>query len=169
MGFSRVSTRMITTSRQVTLNGMSRIQIYLFLNQVVSDSTFNQFTPLLPSAAVGTVSVRSLVESVRSLLYPLGGHFVLGRAVDVVMSERLLEVEVDSAEPGKKKRIYIPYDKLIIACGSVSATHGVKGLERCFQLKTIDDAQQIRRRIIGKLTKSAVGCAVSQVVAHREL
>ena len=33
--------------------------------------------------------------------------------------------------------------------GSVSSTHGVPGLENCFQLKTVADAQAIRRRILG--------------------
>jgi len=41
------------------------------------------------------------------------------------------------------------YDKLVIAVGSVSSTHGVPGLEHCFQLKTVGDAQAIRRRILG--------------------
>ena len=36
----------------------------------------------------------------------------------------------------------------MVACGSVSSTHGVPGLENCFQLKTIADAQAIRRRIL---------------------
>lgn len=40
------------------------------------------------------------------------------------------------------------YDKLIIAVGSTSSTHGVPGLEHCFQLKTIADAQAIRRRVM---------------------
>lgn len=34
---------------------------------VVAPDTFNHFTPLLPSAAVGTVNVRSLVESIRKV------------------------------------------------------------------------------------------------------
>ena len=41
------------------------------------------------------------------------------------------------------------YDKLVIAVGSVSSTHGVPGLEHCFQLKTVGDARAIRRRILG--------------------
>jgi len=32
--------------------------------------------------------------------------------------------------------------------GSTSSTHGVPGLENCFQLKSIGDAQAIRRRIL---------------------
>jgi NADH dehydrogenase FAD-containing subunit len=41
------------------------------------------------------------------------------------------------------------YDKIVIAVGSTSSTHGVPGLENCLQLKTIGDAQSIRRRIMG--------------------
>ena len=91
------------------------------------------------------------------------------------MSERLLEVESTNAE-GHREHFYIPYvshfsqvyfvlftaclnchaiscldryDKLVIAVGSVSATKGVQGLQHCFQLKTVGDAQHIRQRILG--------------------
>ncbi|OSD08371.1 nucleotide-binding domain-containing protein [Trametes coccinea BRFM310] len=114
---------------------------------IVSPETYTTFTPLLPSAAVGTVSVRSLVEPLRKIAARLKGHLINARAVDLVMSERLLEVET-IAPHGKSERMYIPYDKLVIAVGSTSSTHGVPGLEHCFQLKTIGDAQAIRKRII---------------------
>ncbi|KAG5643234.1 hypothetical protein DXG03_001318 [Asterophora parasitica] len=113
---------------------------------VVSTETFTTFTPLLPSAAVGTVQVRSLVEPIRKIIARLRGHFVQGKAVDLVMSERLLEVE--TKRDGGTANVYVPYDKLVIATGSTSSTHGVPGLENCFQLKTIADAQAIRRRIM---------------------
>ncbi|ETW86117.1 hypothetical protein HETIRDRAFT_471436 [Heterobasidion irregulare TC 32-1] len=114
---------------------------------VVSPDTFTTFTPLLPSAAVGTVSVRSLIESIRKIIARLHGHLVHARAVDVVLSERLLEIET-IGPAGVAKNMYIPYDKLVIAAGSVSSTHGVPGLEHCFQLKTVSDAQAIRRRVL---------------------
>lgn len=114
---------------------------------IVSPDTFTTFTPLLPSAAVGTVSVRSLVESLRKIIARLHGQLINGRAVDLVMSDRLLEVETVSST-GEHRNIYLPYDKLVIAVGSVSSTHGVPGLEHCFQLKTVADAQAIRRRIL---------------------
>ncbi|KAG6331259.1 hypothetical protein ID866_7829 [Astraeus odoratus] len=114
---------------------------------IVAPETFTTFTPLLPSAAVGTVQIRSLIEPLRKIIARLHGQMIHGKAVDLAMSERLLEVEVlDSC--GHPQRIYVPYDKLVIGCGSVSSTHGVQGLENCFQLKTISDAQAIRRRII---------------------
>ncbi|KAJ6525745.1 hypothetical protein B0H19DRAFT_971188 [Mycena capillaripes] len=111
---------------------------------VVSSETFTTFTPLLPCMLS---FVRSLIEPIRKIIARLRGHFVQGKAVDVVMSERLLEVETISSD-GKKANLYIPYDKLVIAVGSTSSTHGVPGLEHCFQLKTIADAQKIRRRVM---------------------
>ncbi|KAI0063437.1 mitochondrial NADH dehydrogenase [Artomyces pyxidatus] len=114
---------------------------------VVSPDTFTTFTPLLPSAAVGTVSVRSLIEPLRKIIARLHGQLINAKAVDLVMSERLLEIETTLAN-GQKENIYIPYDKLVIAVGSVSSTHGVPGLQNCYQLKTVADAQAIRRRIL---------------------
>ncbi|KAF8889472.1 hypothetical protein CPB85DRAFT_1231500 [Mucidula mucida] len=114
---------------------------------IVSAETYTTFTPLLPSAAVGTVQVRSLIEPIRKIIARLRGHFVQGKAIDVVFSEQLLEVEATNSDGGRD-HFYVPYDKLIIAVGSTSSTHGVPGLEHCFQLKTISDAQAIRRRIM---------------------
>ncbi|KAF8077742.1 hypothetical protein FPV67DRAFT_1662541 [Lyophyllum atratum] len=110
---------------------------------VISPETFTTFTPLLPSAAVGTVQLRSLIEPIRKIIARLRGHYLQGKAVNLVMSERLLEVEGVGGS-----HFYIPYDRLVIAVGSTSSTHGVPGLEHCFQLKTITDAKDIRRRIM---------------------
>ncbi|KAK1218406.1 hypothetical protein PQX77_018909 [Marasmius sp. AFHP31] len=114
---------------------------------VVASETFTTFTPLLPSAAVGTVQIRSLIEPIRKIIARLRGHFVAGKAVDISMADKLVEVETIHTN-GVKENIYIPYDHLIVAVGSTSSTHGVPGLEHCFQLKTIADAQQIRRRVM---------------------
>lgn len=122
---------------------------------VVSPETYYTFTPLLPSAAVGTIMVRSLVEPLRKIVARLRGHVLNAKAVDLVMSEKLLEVEVVSPA-GSGQRVYVPYDVLVIACGSTSASHGVKGLEHCFQLKTIGDAQRIRQRVISNFELAAL-------------
>ena len=75
---------------------------------VIAPETFTQFTPLLPSAAraVGTVQVRSLVESLRKVIARVHGHYIQGKAVDLVMGERLIEVEVEVF--GEKRNVYIP-------------------------------------------------------------
>jgi hypothetical protein len=56
---------------------------------------------------VGTVQVRSLIEPLRKVIARLRGHFVYGKAVDLVMSERLLEVETVSSA-GRSERFYLP-------------------------------------------------------------
>lgn len=114
---------------------------------LISPTNYFCFTPLLPSACVGTVEVRSLVEPLRKLIARVHGHFLNGTAVDVVMGERLLEVEVPNPGGDGTMRAYVPYDKLIIAVGAKSNEHGVSGLEYCHQLKTVPDAQKIRRQI----------------------
>ena len=61
----------------------------------------------LTAAAVGTVQVRSLIEPLRKIIARLEGHFISGKAVDLVMSERLLEVQVIGPDD-KTKSIYVP-------------------------------------------------------------
>lgn len=62
---------------------------------------------LFSAAAVGTVTVRSLVESLRKIIARLHGQLIKGRAVDLVMSDRLLEVETTSVN-GEPRNIYVP-------------------------------------------------------------
>lgn len=85
------------------------------------------------------------------LLHP-HSHLDALRAVDLDMTSRLLEIQ----PPDGSENFYLPYDRLIIACGSVNSTQGVPGLENCFQLKTITDAQAIRRRVMDNLEKAAL-------------
>ncbi|KAI4274090.1 MAG: hypothetical protein LQ337_004198 [Flavoplaca oasis] len=117
---------------------------------VVSPVNYFLFTPMLPSATVGTLELRSLVEPIRRIVQRVKGHFLRGEAVDVVLSERLLEVaQVDAT--GEQKHFYLPYDKLVIGVGSTTNAHGVKGLENCHFLKTIEDAGKIRNKILQNL------------------
>ncbi|KAH9950274.1 nucleotide-binding domain-containing protein [Amylocystis lapponica] len=128
---------------------------------VISPETYTTFTPLLPSAAVGTVQIRSLVEPLRKIVARLYGHVINARAVDLVMSERLLEIE--TVRPGgEPQHIYVPYDKLIIAVGSTSSTHGVPGLEHCLQLKTVSDARLIRQRILDNFEAASLPTTTSE-------
>ncbi|KAF2483021.1 hypothetical protein BDY17DRAFT_316593 [Neohortaea acidophila] len=117
---------------------------------VVSPSNHFLFTPMLPSATVGTLEFRSLVEPVRKIVKQKHGHFLKATAVDVDFSEKL--VEISSTGPtGEEERFYLPYDKLVVGVGSTTNPHGVKGLEYCHFLKDIADARLIRNQIIRNL------------------
>ena len=59
-------------------------------------------------ACVGTVEPRTLVEPLRKIIARVRGHYMTGWAVDMEMSERLLEVEVFKDANGGKQRCYVP-------------------------------------------------------------
>jgi NADH dehydrogenase len=83
---------------------------------VVSPTNYFLFTPMLPSATVGTLGLRSLVEPVRRIIQRVHGHFLKAEAEDVDFSEKLVEVSQVDAN-GKKQNFYLPYDKLVIGVG----------------------------------------------------
>jgi NADH dehydrogenase len=114
---------------------------------VVSPSNHFVFTPMLPSACVGTLEFRSLAEPVRKIVKRIRGHFLKASAHDVDFEEKLIEMESVGLN-GEKERFYLPYDKLVIGVGSITNPHGVKGLEHCHFLKEISDARKIRNQIV---------------------
>ncbi|KAK9373175.1 uncharacterized protein V1513DRAFT_450050 [Lipomyces chichibuensis] len=117
---------------------------------VISPQNHFLFTPMLPSATVGTLEFRSLVEPIRRIVAKVHGHYLEAYAEKVVFSERLIEVCQSHPSVGEL-RFYVPYDKLVVAVGSQSNTHGVTGLEHCNFLKTIEDARKIRRKVVRNL------------------
>jgi NADH dehydrogenase len=117
---------------------------------VISPENHFLFTPMLPSATVGTLELRSLVEPVRRIVARVQGHFLKASAEDIEFSEKL--VEVSSIGPsGEKQHFYVPYDKLVVGVGATTNPHGVKGLEHCYFLKNIGDARLIRNQVIKNL------------------
>ncbi|KAL8832292.1 MAG: hypothetical protein Q9191_000346 [Dirinaria sp. TL-2023a] len=113
---------------------------------VVSPCNYFLFTPMLPSATVGTLELRSLIEPIRRIVQRIKGHFLRAEAVDVELTERLIEVAQRDAS-GELRHFYLPYDKLVIGVGSTTNPHGVKGLENCHFLKSVEDAQAIRSQL----------------------
>jgi hypothetical protein len=187
-GYSRHYTRGITTSlsfhRKLSPHLRPSFHVcHLFESHMLAFLLY--LFHALKAAAVGTVQIRSLIEPIRKIIARLRGHFVQGKAVDLCMSERLIEVETASTTNGDKTNVYIPcvsqkmprhdylltsyfsYDKLIIAVGSSSSTHGVPGLQHCFQLKTIADAQAIRRRIMGTSQRSLGEFTLTEILGRQ--
>ncbi|KAJ8611677.1 hypothetical protein MRB53_037788 [Persea americana] len=122
---------------------------------VVSPSNYFLFTPMLPSATVGTLELRSLVEPVRRIISRLKGHFLRASADDIDFSAKLIECTAVSPTGGEE-RFYLPYDKLVIGVGAVTNPHGVKGLEHCHFLKDIGDARLIRNQIVSNLERACL-------------
>ncbi|GAA5810668.1 hypothetical protein MFLAVUS_004094 [Mucor flavus] len=119
---------------------------------IISDNNYFLFTPLLPSATVGTLELRSLLEPVRKIASRIHAHFLEGRAVDIDLDHKYVEVHGCN----ENENFYVPYDKLIVAVGATSMTHGVDGIEHTVRLKTIRDAIDIRRKIIENVEKACL-------------
>ncbi|KAI9679280.1 MAG: hypothetical protein M1817_005300 [Caeruleum heppii] len=122
---------------------------------VISPVNYFVFTPMLPSATVGTVELRSLVEPLRAIMSRLKGHFLQASAEDVEFSEKLVEISQINSR-GEKQNFYVPYDKLVIGVGSTTNPHGVKGLENCHFLKTVEDARGIRKQVLQNLEEACL-------------
>lgn len=122
---------------------------------VVSPDNYFLFTPMLPSATVGTLELRSLTEPIRRIIRRVNGNFIKGSAEDIDFANRLVEVcQVDAK--GHKSSFYLPYDKLVIGVGSTSNPHGVVGLDNVHFLKTVEDASGIRRTVLKNLEKACL-------------
>ncbi|KAG0038047.1 hypothetical protein BGZ82_001236 [Podila clonocystis] len=111
-------------------------------------------TVVSPTATVGTLELRSLIEPIRRLLARLGGYYLEGTAEDIDFENQL--VEVAGCHDSEGRKFYVPYDKLVIAVGSASVTHGVEGLEHCNFLKSIVDARDIRKKVMENFEKASL-------------
>lgn len=105
---------------------------------VVSPVNHFLFTPMLPSATVGTLEFRSLVEPIRRIIHRVKGHFLQAEAESVDFSEKLVEVsQLDSS--GNKVHFYLPYDKLVIGVGGCFVQVVAGGSDRPGMLTTVQD------------------------------
>lgn len=122
---------------------------------VISPSNYFLYTPLLPSATVGTLEVRCLMEPIRRITSAIGGHFMKAAAEGIEFSEKLVEVS-QTLPDGEKRHFYVPYDKLVIGVGSKTRTHGVDGLEHVSYLKDVNDVRKIRSKIIENFEQACI-------------
>lgn len=122
---------------------------------VVSPTNYFLFTPMLPSATVGTLELRSLAEPIRRIAARVKAHFLRASAEEIDFSSKLVEVSQKDSE-GNVRNFYLPYDKLVIGVGSTTNKHGVPGLENCHFLKDIEDARDIRNHILANLESACL-------------
>lgn len=117
---------------------------------VVSPSNHFVFTPMLASAAVGTVEYRSMSEAVRSA-NPMIDDYLEGQAIDVDVEKKTIKVQMNSLLNGIREGdppvVNIPYDHLVCSVGCQVNTWGIPGAENALKLKSLDDARVLRRSI----------------------
>jgi NADH dehydrogenase FAD-containing subunit len=82
-----------------------RLSYLSYLSYIASHhAKFSCHVGIAASAAVGTLEARSLVEPIRKVIARVHGHYIQAKAVDIDMSERLIEV----TSPGQDESFYVP-------------------------------------------------------------
>jgi NADH:ubiquinone reductase (non-electrogenic) len=118
---------------------------------VVSERNHFLFTPLLPSACVGTVEMRSILEPVRRGRPEVRFHW--GRAEAIDLERRVVRCRAATGTLEWE----LPYDDLAIAVGAAPNDFGVPGVrEHAVFLKEIADARAIRQRLVACLEEASL-------------
>jgi len=107
---------------------------------LVDKENFFQFNPLLPAVAVGSVETRHIVYPLREMARHRRIQFHKNKATRIDLARREVHLHNDIVEP---------FDRLVIAVGSVTNYYGVPGAEvNSRPFKTIVDAMTLRARVV---------------------
>jgi len=113
---------------------------------VVGRDNFTLFTPMLPEVSAGGLETRHVVTPVRAQLKR--AQYVLGDVIAIDLDAKA--VDVQHSITGAKQTL--AYDQLVLALGSVTSTFGIPGVaEHALPLKSLEDAERFRNRIIASL------------------
>jgi NADH:ubiquinone reductase (H+-translocating) len=118
---------------------------------LVSRDNFTLFTPMLPEVSSGGLEPRHVATPVRAQLRRT--TFVLGEIARLDLASR----SVEARHPLTGDVTRLAYDQLVLALGSVTSTFGIPGVaEHTLPLKTLEDAETLRNRIIAALEQAVV-------------
>eukprot|EP01053_Blabericola_migrator_P000560 Blabericola_migrator_1__559@NODE_1138_length_5313_cov_213_148685_g774_i0_p2_GENE_NODE_1138_length_5313_cov_213_148685_g774_i0NODE_1138_length_5313_cov_213_148685_g774_i0_p2_ORF_typecomplete_len580_score82_19Pyr_redox_2/PF07992_14/4_3e47Pyr_redox/PF00070_27/1_5Pyr_redox/PF00070_27/2_2e09K_oxygenase/PF13434_6/4_9K_oxygenase/PF13434_6/0_096K_oxygenase/PF13434_6/2_7e03Pyr_redox_3/PF13738_6/27Pyr_redox_3/PF13738_6/0_19Pyr_redox_3/PF13738_6/5_3Pyr_redox_3/PF13738_6/1_2e03Lycopene_cycl/PF05834_12/0_9Ly len=133
---------------------MRQIDFTRYKVTVISPRPHFVFTPLLTSVVGGVLSARAVMEPLRNKMR-LGGSKSMDFIQALVDTVDIDKKSVEYTVVGDVKSV-IHYDKLVIAVGSETNTFGVPGVrEHCSFLKEIEDAKEIRRRLLMAFEKAS--------------
>ncbi|KAJ3407160.1 hypothetical protein HDU80_009518 [Chytriomyces hyalinus] len=121
------------------------LNLNVFDVTVVSPRDHFVMTPLLASAAVGTVDISCISQPVQRIRWSNEIHFVEASCESINMVGK----EVDCVSTmSSNSSVHVPFDSLIIAVGGKSNVFGIPGVrEHAVFLKEVSDANEIRKRI----------------------
>jgi NADH dehydrogenase len=113
---------------------------------VVGRDNFTLFTPMLPEVFAGGIETRHIVTPVRAQLRRT--QYLLGDVVELDIDARCAQVQ--HMITGAKQTL--TYDHVVLALGSVTSTFGIEGVsDHALPLKTLEDAERLRNRMIASL------------------
>ncbi|MBV8643994.1 MAG: NAD(P)/FAD-dependent oxidoreductase [Candidatus Eremiobacteraeota bacterium] len=118
---------------------------------IVSRDNFTLFTPMLPEVSSGGLEARHVATPIRAQVHRT--TFVLGEIATIDLDAR----SVEARHPLTGEVTRLDYDHIVLALGSVTSTFNIPGVaEHTLPLKTLEDAETLRNRIIAALEQAVV-------------
>jgi NADH dehydrogenase len=118
---------------------------------LVSKDNYSLFTPMLSEVAGGGIEPSHIVNPIRGFLKRTEFREGIVRRID--LERRTVETEHSQSHAPAT----LPYDRLVLALGSVTNYRGLPGVkESSFGLKTMADAQAIRDHVLSVLEQAAL-------------
>jgi len=116
---------------------------------LISEKDYFLFTPLLHEVAAGALDPRSIIEPLRHIFWREGLKVMKGRVKEIKSTEKKVLIETRSGSLEES------YDYLVLSTGAETNYYGIGGArENTYPLKTLDDAQAVRKRIVECLEKA---------------
>lgn len=124
---------------------------------LVNRENFFLFTPMLHEVASGDLDMTNIVNPIRKLLRRV--EFFHGEVESIDLVQRQISLIHGETHHGH----ILPYDHLVLACGSITNFYGLPGLaERALTMKTLGDAIYLRNRMIAHLEEANFECALPE-------
>lgn len=133
---------------------------------IVSPRNYFLFTPLLPSVPSGTINIKSICDSVRTIARQTPGEvkYIEAIATDVDPVNKTISIEhksqrflIGDAFTNDREPIEtnLNYDYLVYAVGATVNTFGIPGIyEHASFLKEANDANAVRQKLFNQIEAS---------------
>ena len=116
---------------------------------LVDPLPYMTYQPFLPEVVAGSIEARHAVVSHRRHLRKT--NVITGKVTNVDHAKKTATIEVPGLKPYKEK-----YDHIVVTAGAVSRTFPIPGVaEEAIGLKNIEEAVEVRNRILANFDKAA--------------
>ena len=117
---------------------------------LVDPLPYMTYQPFLPEVVAGSIEARHAVVSHRRHLRKT--NIVLGKVMSVDHAKKTASIEFAGIKGAKK----VSYDHIVVTAGAVSRTFPIPGVaEEAIGLKNIEEAVEVRNRIMANFDKAA--------------
>lgn len=115
---------------------------------LIDKKNYFLFTPLLHEVISSSVRKEDVVHPLREICQNYNAKFIRGEVIEINLETQRIKL---------KNKYSLSYDYLVICSGSKAFYYNIKGAEEySYTLKTLEDAENLRRNLIRLLEKTDI-------------